>query len=109
MSEKEPLIPVEPSKFAEIVDFVKGLLAKEFLALLIILVIAFPLALIIGYVMAFFYENSTSEAVQSSLAVKPATEDQLPFIFLYIIAVAGLYFSRMVAGAIKTITNKDSE
>ncbi|MFT5780055.1 MAG: hypothetical protein ACI837_003016 [Crocinitomicaceae bacterium] len=109
MSEKEPLIPVEPSKISEIVDFVKGLLAKEFLALLIILVIAFPLALGIGYVMTFFFENSTTKNLVCAECVVEPKQEQLPFIFLYMIAIAGLYFARLVAGAIKTVTNSDSE
>ncbi len=110
---KKSLIPKELSGAAKLVGVIKKTLAKEFLSLLVILILAFPIALLITYVTAYFAKGETNvifEGLLSDSASNSSVDGgKYSFIIIYIISAVGLYFVRMILGSIKVLVKKDQE
>ncbi|TPN86220.1 hypothetical protein [Aquimarina algicola] len=99
----EKKIKNEEGKFKKIWAAVKKVISKEFLWMLFVLLASIPIALILEYVIkkdagAFAEIEEVSQII---------TKEHPTFTVLYGLCVLGIYFSRMVAAAIKTqIENK---
>ena len=108
---KKSLIPKELSGAAKIITAVQKALAKEFLALLLVLILAFPVALLITYVTAYFALGDTSVIFESLLSddTNESGAGEYSFVILYFISAIGLYFVRLILGSIKVMVNKDKE
>lgn len=113
MSKKQSLIPKELSGIAKLVGTIQKALAKEFLALLVILILAFPVALLITYITAYFAPGHTNVVFDGLLSENSndsaADGGKYSFIIIYIISAIGLYFVRMILGSIKVLVQKDKE
>ena len=79
---------------------IKKLFAKEFLWLLFILLLGLPLAIITYYLT----ETYASTKVWDN--IKKITGDNQVFIGFYMLSLIGIYFTRIVVGAIKTMIKK---
>ncbi len=90
---------VEKSKLTKLFSAIKKLLAKEFLWIVGILLLSLPLALIGNYLIAKF-----TPSLLPVIGSIPGNGSSL--IGSYEISVAGLYFSRAIAGSIKTMIKK---
>lgn len=88
------------AKFKKIIASIKKLFAKGFLIILIILLLGIPLALIITYTIQTYCSEKTIEVITKLLNGKPL------FVYAYALSIAGIYFIRIVVGAIKTLSKK---
>ncbi len=109
MSKKQSLIPKELSGAAKLAGIVQKALAKEFLTLIVVLAAAFPVALLVAYIMAHSAERDTGIVFQQILGQTNEGGGSTSFVIIYLISAAGLYFSRMIAGSIKVLVQKDPE
>lgn len=91
------------AKLFKFLKVVKKFISKEFLWVLFIFILALPLALIIVYGI----EKYTSKIVQESII--ELLDGNPLFIGSYVFSIGGIYFSRMVVGAIKTLVEKPIE
>ena len=110
---KKSLIPKELSKAAKLAITVQKALAKEFLALLVIIVLAFPVAFLITYITAHFAQGDINQVFEGLLSDDSTNADadggKYSFIIIYIISAIGLYFVRMVIGSINVLVQKKDE
>ncbi len=88
------------AKLKKLVASVKKIFAKGFLVVLLILISAIPVALIITYIIQTYCSAKIIEAISKLSDGRPL------FIYSYALSVAGIYFTRIVAGAIKTLSSK---
>lgn len=87
-------------KLKKLFASIKKLISKEFLWVLVVLLLGLPLALILTYL----FETHASE--EMLVMTKKILEGNPLFIGAYMICLGGIYFTRMVVGAIKTATKK---
>lgn len=86
----------QQSKLVKILSAIVKFVAKEFLWILLILIVSFPLA----YLEMMLLHSSKGE-FQTFMEHK--FPDNELFIFLYIITLISLYFVRIVVGALKIV------
>ena len=91
----EKKLKAEEGKLKKVFSMVKKMFSKELLWLLFIALISIPIALIISYVM---YRYGSKEVLDVFEAL---AGDQPTFMVVYIMCAVGIYFSRIVANAIK--------
>ncbi len=88
-------VMAEAGKLKKIIAIVKKTLSKELLWVLVILLISIPATLIMSYLL-------WSVSIDLSEVFSIITDGHYPsFVILYIICAIGIYFSRIVASAIK--------
>ena len=92
----------EEGKLKKVFAEIKKFFAKEFLWVLFVLLLALPISLIITYVM----ETYLSEAIKTD--IDDLLDGIPPGVVAYAISLAGIYFTRAVVAAIKTVTDKSS-
>lgn len=91
----------EEGKLKKMMKALKKIFAKEFLWVLLVLLISVPFAVIIEHLLCLIDEISiTVEALEDALGGYSL------FMGVYVTIVVGIYFSRMVVGAIKILTKK---
>ena len=78
----------------------KKIFAKEFLWVLFILLLGLPLALIATYIVETYASEKISNVIARILGGKPT------FIGAYIISLIGIYFTRVVVGALNSLGHK---
>jgi hypothetical protein len=100
LAKKKAALIKDEGKLMKLFKVIKKLFAKEFLWILLILLLALPIALIITYVLEAYGPEVFLITINKLLEGKPI------FIVAYGVSIAGIYFSRIVLGAIKTLTNK---
>lgn len=91
-------------KIEKIIKAVKKAVSKEFLWILFSIIISIPLALICSYLIssdAHLLNEQLSKDIEDVTGI--ITEQHPLFRVLFGITVVGVYFSRMVAAAIKTL------
>ncbi|MDO5968955.1 hypothetical protein Q4Q35_03970 [Flavivirga aquimarina] len=93
----------EAGKLKKILEAVKKALSKELLWVLFIVLLGIPVTLIVAYLISL-------TSIDLSGVFSIITEDLYPsFVVLYIACVIGIYFSRIVALAIKTQLESKTE
>lgn len=90
----------EEGKLKKLLAAIKKLFAKEFLWVLVVLLLGLPLALTITYVVETYGSEDIINMIKKILEGKPL------FIGAYAVSLAGIYFTRTVVGAIKLMANK---
>lgn len=106
---KESLIPKEASNFQKLIGSIQKLFAKELLIIFLILITAIPLAFLLAYLLAAFNEERTSEVFAQIVGNSEHGGGEGSFVVLYVIAVIGLYFAKLIFQAIQVLTKKDEE
>lgn len=91
----EKKLKAEEGKLKKVFSMIKKMFSKELLWLLFIMLISIPIALIISYAM-YRYGSEEMLDIFETLA-----GDQPTFMVVYIMCAVGIYFSRIVANAIK--------
>lgn len=87
----------EEAKFKKFLAAVKKLFAKEFLWVLVVLVVAVPITVLLK----IWVETYTSKEALN--AINQLFKDEL-FLGLYIITIAGIYIIRTITGSIKLLS-----
>lgn len=100
LEKEQAALTAAEGKLKKLLAAVKKFFSKEFLWVLLILLMGLPLALIMTYVL----ETYASEEVLSALTT--LLEDSPLYIGCYVTSLGGIYFTRMVVGAIKTLITK---
>tara|TARA_B100000780_G_C20971775_1_gene388023 strand:- start:202 stop:525 length:324 start_codon:yes stop_codon:yes gene_type:complete len=100
LEKEQAALMKEEGKLKKLFKAIKKLFAKEFLWVLFILLLALPMALTITYVIETYGPKAFLAVINNFLDGKPI------FIGAYGVSIAGIYFSRTVIGAIKTLTDK---
>ena len=77
--------------------------AKEFLWVLMVLLLSIPLALILRYAYCEIAPNEVEITVDEML------NGNSLLIAAYGVSIAGIYFTRTTVGAIKTLTKKEAK
>ena len=104
MTEKE--LKQDSGKLKKLYATIKKAVAKEFLWMLLVLGISIPLALILQYIISKDAKILSAELAKDLNDLENILAPEQPaFWVLYTITVAGIYFTRLVAGAIKTQLN----
>ncbi len=93
-------IKEEEGKLKKLLKAIKKLIAGEFLWILFIVIVSIPLALIIHY-LAFKY--MPGEVINTICEILDGNSLLLGS---YALSIAGIYFSRAIVGAIKTVVDK---
>lgn len=95
----------EEGKLKKLIKSLKKLVSKEFLMMLLILLLALPLALITYYLVDTygFSDAGRKAAICKALGDKPL------WLGSFVLNVVGIYSARMVAGAIKQMTGKKGD
>ena len=106
LSTKEKAAKDDFGKAKKIIKVVKKAISKELLWLLFVLIISIPIALIIAYVVSSEAEILNKQLSRDLEDISEIITHQRPaFTLIYTICVVGIYFSRMVVNAIKTLVN----
>lgn len=104
MTEKE--LKKDSGKLKKLYATIKKAVAKEFLWILLVLGISIPLALILQYIISLDAKILNAKIAEDLQDLENIIAPNQPaFWVLYTITVAGIYFTRMVVGAIKTQLN----
>jgi len=103
MSKTKAALAADEGKLKKLLKAIKKLLAKEFLWVLIILLLGIPLAFIMMYLLESLASENTIKAMCDVL------NGASLYAGCYIISLAGIYFTRMTVGAIKTLIEKKEE
>jgi len=90
----------EEGKLKKLIVAIKKGLAKEFLWILFSLLLALPLAFIATYVTQAFGSRELLKTINIIIKNEPL------FMYAYAACIGGIYFTRTVAGAIKTLSIK---
>lgn len=96
MAINEKKIKAEEGKLKKIFSAIKKALSKELLWVLLIALISIPFALICSYILNRSGWECELEIFEILAGEKPT------FLVMYVICAIGIYFSRIVATAIKT-------
>jgi hypothetical protein len=91
----EKSLAAKEGAFAKLLAAIQKLVAKEFLWILFVVHLSIPLAFIVNYGI----EHIASDDFKN--IIKNETGSSGTFLGAYIVSFAGIYFSRMVSGAIK--------
>lgn len=89
-------LAAEEGKLMKFIKAVVKLISKEFLLLLLIVIISFPIA----YIIEFFLGKTT---IKLELVIHKIYPTITAYMAIYIGACLGLYFARLVTGAILTL------
>ena len=100
LAKEQAALTKDAGKLKGILVSIKKLFAKEFLWVLFILLLALPLALAINYILETYSPEALLTIINNLL------EDNSLFAGAYALSIAGIYFTRTVVGAIKTLTEK---
>lgn len=100
LAKEQAALMEEEGKLLKLFKAVKKILAKEFLLVLFILLLALPLGLVLTYII----ETYGGESILNT--INQITDEVPLFITAYSICIAGIYFSRTIIGAISTLTDK---
>ena len=101
VAKEQAALKKEGGKLMKFLTMVKKFISKEFLWVLYVLLLALPL----GYVlMQLFFKLPTD--IRSQIIEWLNTVPL--YILTYALAIIGVYFTRMVIGAIKTLTKPKS-
>jgi len=100
LAKEQAALMKDAGKLKKIFAAIKKLLAKEFLWVLFILLLALPLGLALKHILETYCPKKQLEIINKAL-----NKNQL-FIAAYGVSIAGIYFTRTVVGAIKTLTEK---
>ena len=95
-------IKADESKLLKIFKAIKKFVAKEFLLILIIVIVSIPLAYMLEL-------ELTKKAPDLMEALLKTFQGSGSFMILYTLCVAGLYFSRVVLGALQTLVKSKSK
>lgn len=87
------------STFSKIMAALKKFFAKQFLWALFVALVSIPLALIANFLISHY-------APELLPTIASITGNGSSLVGIYILCLVGLYFSRMVANAIKTLAKK---
>lgn len=98
IQKEQAALAKEEGKLKKFLKSVQKFFAKEFLLIVLILLIALPVALFLDLA----YDAFASEALKDK--IDQLIGDVPLYIWWYIIATIGCYFSRMVIGAIQSLT-----
>ena len=79
---------------------IKKLFAKEFLWILFILILGLPLGLTFTFTIQKFASAVVLDVIKEIIQTTPL------FIACYLFSLVGIYFTRMVVGAIEMMVNK---
>lgn len=90
----------DEGKVKKLFAAVKKFFAKEFLWLLFALLLALPIALIMTYII------ETYVAADTRMKLIELSEGKTLFLSAYALSLAGIYFTRTVAAAIRTVVKK---
>lgn len=94
----------EEGKLMKLLKALKKVVAKEFLWVLLLLLAAIPVA----YAMVVVFESY--EPLNAKLPeIDKILNGTSRYVGAYAVSIAGLYFTRMTVGAIKTLTKKKEE
>ncbi|MCB0402370.1 MAG: hypothetical protein KDD41_09825 [Flavobacteriales bacterium] len=93
-------LAAEEGKLKKLLASIKKLFAKEFLWVLVVLLLGIPLALILTYLVNAYANENIMHMITKLLEGKPV------FIGAYAVSLAGIYFTRSVVGAINLMANK---
>lgn len=100
LTSQKALLAKEEGKLKKLLVAIKKLFAKEFLWVLLVLLLGLPLALIITYILETYASEQILEMTTKILKDKPL------FMGAYLLSLVGIYFTRTVVGAIHLLTNK---
>ncbi len=95
-------LETEEGKWTKLYAAIKKIIAKEFLWALVSIILALPLAAVTVYLLNNYGSKELYTVITGFL------EEQEFYTAAYVVNLAGIYFSRMVIGAIKTLTNKEA-
>lgn len=101
ISKTKAAIAADEGKLKKFLKAVKKVLAKEFLWVLIILLLGIPLAFIMVYLVESFASEETTKVIYKIL------NGTTLYAGSYMASLAGIYFTRMTVSAIKTLTEKE--
>ncbi|MEM8998637.1 MAG: hypothetical protein AAGB24_00105 [Bacteroidota bacterium] len=93
-------LETEESKITKLYAAIKKVVAKEFLWAILSLILAMPLAAVSVYL----FNTYGSEELKTTIT--KLLNGQEIYTIAYVVNLAGIYFSRMVIGAITTLTTK---
>ncbi len=93
-------IKEEEGKLKKLLKAIKKIIAGEFLWLLFIAIISIPIALAIRYL---FLKYATEAMIETIVYI---LEGNSILVGSYALSVVGIYFSRAIVGAIKTVVEK---
>lgn len=96
-------IKEEEGTFKKLLKAIKKIVAGEFLWILFIAILSIPIALVIHY-LGFKY--ATGKMIQTICDILDGNSLLLGS---YALSVAGIYFSRIIIGAVKTVVEKSEE
>lgn len=100
LADAKATMAAEEGKLKKLLKAIKKVMAKEFLWVLLVLILAIPLAFIFMYILDEYASGKTVEYICEILGEIPL------FMGCYLLSIAGIYFARMTNGAIKTLTEK---
>lgn len=100
LTSQKALFVKEEGKLKKLLVAIKKLFAKEFLWVLLVLLLSLPLALIITYIIETYASEQILRMITEILKDKPL------FMGVYLLSLVGIYFARTVVGAINLLTIK---
>ena len=100
LGKEQAALTKEVGKLKKIFDAIKKFLAKEFLWVLLALIIGLPVALVITYVINNYAPEELKTIVDNYLNGKPT------LVGAYALSLVGIYFARTLAGVLKTLGGK---
>ena len=100
IAKEQAALTQEAGKLKKLFAAIKKFFAKEFLWVLFVLLFGLPSALIITYVLETYCSEKLLAVINELLQGKPT------FVGAYALSLAGIYFTRTVVGAIKTMVTK---
>jgi len=103
LAKQQAALAKEEGKLKKLLASVQKFLSKEFLWVILVLLLAVPLGLVMTYL---FNEYATSDQI---MTVCDMISDRPLFVGFYVLNIAGIYFTRAVIGSIKTLVDKKSE
>ncbi|WP_075342976.1 hypothetical protein [Tenacibaculum agarivorans] len=106
LSTKEKAVKDDFGKVKKVVKIIKKIMAKELLWLLFVLIISIPISLILAYVVSSEAQILNQQLSKDIEDVSEIITFRRPaFTLIFSICVVGMYFSRTVVNAIKTLVN----
>ena len=90
----------DEGKFLKFLKAVKKFISKEFLWVLFVLLLAMPVTAIAYYLIHKILSPAEIQELENALKNRPLYQ------VLYLLSIAGIYFSRAVIGALKGLTAK---
>lgn len=98
IAKQQAALAKEAGKLKKLAKVVKKFLAKEFLWVLTVVVLAVPLAIILIYL--------AQKLPEGLVDLNKLKEDKSMFTVFYLVSIVGIYFTRAVVGAINVLVDK---